>query len=112
MEFLRWGWGPGRGTRGHIFPLRSHEVTYFRFYFCEVKREDRDLNEVIKTFLRYHEVILFIQNWCKVIKMSDKVTRGHARSGEIAKGHTKLNNKMFGEEVKIIYIRGENVPHI
>ena len=44
--------------------------------------------------------------------MSDKVSRGHARSGEIAKGHTKLNNKMFGEEVKIIYIRGENVPHI
>ena len=103
---------PGRGTRGYIFSAEITRGHLLSLYFCEVKREDRDLNEVIKTFRRYHEVILFIQNWCKVIQMSDKVSRGHARSGEIAKGHTKLNNKMFGEEVKIIYIRGENVPHI
>ena len=86
-----------------FFPLRSHKVTYFCLYFCKVKREDHDLNEVTTSFLRYHEVILFIQNWCKVIKMSDKVTWGHPRSGENTKFHAKLDNKMFGEEVKIIY---------
>ena len=35
--------------------------------------------------------------------MSDKVTRGHPRSGENTKCHAKLDNKMFGDEVKIIY---------
>ena len=35
--------------------------------------------------------------------MSSKVTRGHPRSGKNAKGHANLDNKMFGDEVEIIY---------
>ena len=89
-------------TRSHFFRWDHTRSPTFAFIFARSK-------EKIMTWTRsqhrsfHHEVILFIQNWCKVIKMSDKVTWGHPRSGENTKFHAKLDNKMFGEEVKIIY---------
>ena len=60
------------------------------------------------TFICHYEVILFAQNLCKVIKMSDRVGRGHARSHEITQGQTRflkvMQNSIFG------FIMGRSVP--